>query len=218
VPIRPELGSWPVALSYSLGPRAGSVGTGGAISDPSQEQTTTGGKVGAVVDVAGETGDQVAQSLEAYPSFTGAAPLTRDTVAERFADPTEPVTRRSPQHGAPGVTIAKDAPALMSLTERWQLEDSLFSVVEVDQHLQTWPGPTYVGYALPAVAGGKSPLPLLLWWALLLGLSSLARYEPDDWTAAIDLDASLGAAALRAVLDIAAERVPARILSSLTAT
>ena len=49
-------------------------------------------------------------------------------------------------------------------------------------------------------------------------LSSLARYEPDDWTAAIDFDASPLATDLRAVLDIAAERVPARILESLKAT
>jgi len=54
-------------------------------------------------------------------------------------------------------------------------------------------------------------LPLLLWWALLLGLSSLARYESAVWTAAIDLDASPLASDLRTMLDIAADRVPARM-------
>lgn len=56
----------------------------------------------------------------------------------------------------------------------------------------------------------------MLWWALLLGLSSLARYDPARWTAAIDLDASDLAVSFERVLDIAEQRVPARILEALT--
>jgi hypothetical protein len=41
-----------------------------------------------------------------------------------------------------------------------------------------------------------------------------ARHESAVWTASIDLDASPLAADLRAVLDIAAERVPARFLEN----
>ncbi len=78
----------------------------------------------------------------------------------------------------------------MNMAEHWLLEDSLYSLVEVNEHSLTRRGPSFVGYALPALAGGPSPRPLLLWWALLLGLSSLARYEPAVWTTAIDLDAS----------------------------
>jgi hypothetical protein len=59
---------------------------------------------------------------------------------------------------------------------------------------------------------------LLLWWALLLGLSSLARYEPAAWAAAIDLDSSELAVSLERVLDVASERLPMRILRSLQPT
>jgi YaaC-like Protein len=75
--------------------------------------------------------------------------------------------------------------------------------------------PVRVSHACVADTPGLSVL--LLWWAVLLGLSSLARYESAAWTAAIDLDASQLAADLRTVLDIAAARVPARILDSLHA-
>ncbi|WP_371878886.1 YaaC family protein [Amycolatopsis roodepoortensis] len=55
----------------------------------------------------------------------------------------------------------------------------------------------------------------MLWWALLLGLSSLTRYEPAAWSAAIDLDASELAVPLEQVLEIAEDRLPTRILESL---
>jgi hypothetical protein len=216
VPIRPELGQWPTALSSGLGARP--VGEGAR--DPNQVPLSTGGFVRAEVSVAGDTGQQIAQALRAYPTLAGAVALTSDPVnGERYTGQAEPIVRRSTLPiGQPGVLVAKDAPMQMSLAEHWRLEDSLYSVVEVDQRFPARPHPSFVGYALPAIADGPSPLPLLLWWALLLGLSSLARYEPDDWTAAIDLDASPLAADLREVLDIAAKRVPARILESLKAT
>lgn len=70
-------------------------------------------------------------------------------------------------------------------------------------------------YALPEVGGGASPLPLMLWWALLLGLSSLTRYDPARWTAAIDVAASDLAISLERLFDVAEQRVPARILEGL---
>jgi hypothetical protein len=218
VPIRPDLGQWPAALSYDLGTRRVRGGNGGP-SDPERVPTTTGGIVFTAVRIPGDTGEQVAQVLDAYPTLTGATALTPDPPnADRYAGPAEPIVR-SPTgpDGHLGVVVAKDAPRQMSLAEYWQLQDSLYSVVEIDQRLPVPPYPNLIGYALPAVAGGPSPLPLVLWWALLLGLSSLARYESAAWAAAIDLDASPLAADLRTVLDIAAERVPARILDSLQA-
>jgi hypothetical protein len=215
VPIRAEFRQWPTALSYGLGTRPVAAGA----PDPNQVPLSTGGFVRTAVIVTGDTGQQIAQALRAYPTLAGAVALTSDPVnGERYTDPAETIVRRSTLPiGQLGVLVAKDAPMHMSLAEHWRLEDSLYSVVEVDQRFPARPHASFVGYALPAIADGPSPLPLLLWWALLLGLSSLARYEPDDWTAAIDLDASPLAADLRAVLDIAAEQVPARILESLKA-
>jgi len=58
---------------------------------------------------------------------------------------------------------------------------------------------------------------LMLWWALLFGLSMLARYEPDGWTAALDYDNSPLAVPLTALLDTAAQAVPALVLAALDA-
>jgi hypothetical protein len=218
VPIRPDLGQWPVALSDAIGNRRVSGGNGGP-SDPEKVPLTTCGIIASTVRIPGDTAEQVAQALEAYPTLTGARARTPvQPYGDRYAGPGEPIVRGpAGPDGHRGVVVAKDAPKQMSLAEYWQLHESLYSVVEIDQHFPALPYPELIGYALPAVAGGPSPLPLVLWWALLLGLSSLARYESAAWAAAIDLDASPLAADLRTVLDIAAERVSARILDSLQA-
>ena len=175
----------------------------------------TGGKLQVTLDVAGDTGEQVARVLTDYPTLADTAALT--PAGDRYVDRAEPVERFATPHGERGVRVGKDRAPFMPLAEFWEHQDALFSVVETDPRFSTRP-PTLVGYALPAVAGGPSPMPLVLWWALLLGLSSLARYEPAAWTAAIDLDASPLAVDLQALLDIAAEQAPARILDSLKAT
>src|SRR4029453_12305350 len=75
--------------------------------------------------------------------------------------------------------------------------------------------PHFVGIVRPAIGGSPSPSPLMLWWALLLGLSSLVRYYPAVWVRSIDLDESILASPLRQVLDVAMERVPVRVLEAL---
>jgi hypothetical protein len=65
--------------------------------------------------------------------------------------------------------------------------------------------------------GGAALSDLMLWWALLFGLSMLARYEPDGWTAALDYDNSPLAVPLTALLDTAAQAVPALVLAALDA-
>lgn len=57
--------------------------------------------------------------------------------------------------------------------------------------------------------------PLMTWWALLFGLSMLARYEPAGWAQALDLDSSSIAAPVIRCLDIAVERVPELVLGGL---
>ncbi len=56
----------------------------------------------------------------------------------------------------------------------------------------------------------------MTWWALLYGLSMLARYHPAEWTAALRLDDSPEAVPLQAVLDEALGAVPQFVLWALT--
>ena len=64
-------------------------------------------------------------------------------------------------------------------------------------------------WLVPEVGDGRDGLaPVLLWWALLHGLSLLARYEPAAWRLALDLDTSLIADPLIDLLDSALQIVP----------
>jgi hypothetical protein len=64
-------------------------------------------------------------------------------------------------------------------------------------------------WLVPGVGDESDRLsPLLLWWALLFGLSLLARYQPAEWRKALDLDRSQYADPLTALLDEALGVVP----------
>jgi hypothetical protein len=66
-------------------------------------------------------------------------------------------------------------------------------------------------------AGGKDALsPLLLWWVLLFGLSSITRYDPELWIAALDVNSSPLAVPIEAALTVALEALPELILDALT--
>lgn len=56
---------------------------------------------------------------------------------------------------------------------------------------------------------------LMTWWAVLLALSSLARYEPARWQRALDVDRPGVGALLEEVLDKAQERVPELLYEAL---
>lgn len=57
--------------------------------------------------------------------------------------------------------------------------------------------------------------PLMAWWALLYGLSMLARYHPAPWVQALDVDNSRWAVPLEYALDEALEAVPRLVLKVL---
>ena len=64
-------------------------------------------------------------------------------------------------------------------------------------------------WLVPEVGSRSGRLsPLLLWWALLFGLSLLARYYPAGWRAALDFDRSACADGLAELLDEALVIVP----------
>jgi hypothetical protein len=71
----------------------------------------------------------------------------------------------------------------------------------------------------PAFEPGKAPpTPLMSWWLLLYSFSMLARYQPRQWTDALDIDKSPDAAALEYALDIALEMIPHLVLEGLRQT
>lgn len=77
---------------------------------------------------------------------------------------------------------------------------------------------TYAGhtYAYPCLDGtGKAIHPLVVWWATLFGLSILARYEPQAWGRAIDVNKSSEAVAVEHILDAALDSLPELVLRTL---
>jgi len=69
----------------------------------------------------------------------------------------------------------------------------------------------------PATSKTLHPLGALVpWWALLLGLSSLARYHASQWNGALAIDHEPIAPALERVIDLAEEIVPLYLLDGLT--
>lgn len=69
----------------------------------------------------------------------------------------------------------------------------------------------YASYrnAYPSLDGSPRPIhPLLVWWAVLYGLSILARYEPESWGFAIDVNRSQDAVPIEHVLEAALDTVP----------
>ncbi len=69
---------------------------------------------------------------------------------------------------------------------------------------------------LPRAGGNDALSPLMLWWLLLFGLSSIARYDPELWVAALDVNDSQLAVPIEAALDIALDALPELILAALT--
>ncbi|WP_439659414.1 YaaC family protein [Lentzea sp. HUAS TT2] len=65
----------------------------------------------------------------------------------------------------------------------------------------------------PAVGSMTAGLhPLLALWAVLLALSSLARYEPASWSKMIDIDRSAEANAIEHLLEEATATIPTAVL------
>jgi hypothetical protein len=212
VPIPTSTGQWPLALDIPIGIQSlGGFGIGPP-QDPDETVVGTGGVLAISLVLPGVTGDDVARSLTPYPTLHGLFGLTSNS--ER-AGPGDLVHQGLDGHGVERKNVGRQVPEQMTMTDHWRQTRELASIVEIDTRHPLRPAPHLIGYALPQLASGPCPHPLMLWWSLLLGLSSLARYEPAAWTAAIDLDTSELAVSLERVLDLAAHKVPERILEAL---
>jgi len=70
----------------------------------------------------------------------------------------------------------------------------------------------------PGIGEGNWLLgPITPWWALLLGLSSMARYYPSQWRNALDIDQEPLAPTLERVIYNAETSIPFYVFQALTA-
>jgi hypothetical protein len=205
IPI-PEDGRWPRILSCVLGTRGGL---------PSDGPVSTGGRLRTLVGLPGETRADLNRAIAQYPTLAGTRPFRDGMAGFVPVGPDERVDRIAKADGSLAVAVGREAPPHLTLAEYWGMEDALYSTVEIAETFPRWPQRHLVGFIQPSVGGGPAPSPLMLWWALLLSLSSLARYYPAVWVRTIDLDQSVLASPLHQVLDVAADRVPARVLDAL---
>jgi len=66
-----------------------------------------------------------------------------------------------------------------------------------------------VSMAFPTIEGQTELMhPLMAWWVILFALSIVTRYQPADWTKAIDIDSSEVATTIEYVLDTAIGAIP----------
>ena len=133
--------------------------------------------------------------LAAYPHAAGAAAEGDDTGLIMDITP-----------DGPSASVMWPVPEVHAETE--ELHWAEMRKAYVSERLP-WYLRTEEYWLVPPVGDGSDQLrPVLLWWALLHGLSLLARYEPAAWRAALDLDYSPIADPLANLLDQALEIVP----------
>ncbi|MEA2642730.1 MAG: hypothetical protein QOF51_4124 [Chloroflexota bacterium] len=206
VPV-PGTDAWPPALRIPLEVRDRPPMHGVQHQDPATSMVSTGGWLTVAVDIAGERASDVRKALRPYPTLRDARPVGPGS----DVPDDDPVSRTLDGMGRFSVIVGLAAPGEITLLDVWDGRDAMCNFIEPS----AYPNAGRIGYALPEIAGGQAPQPLMLWWALLLGLSSIARYEPAAWTAAIDPSSSVLAVGLERVLNLAEAHMPARVLAAL---
>jgi hypothetical protein len=99
----------------------------------------------------------------------------------------------------------------------WELSDATGAAGEKRAFAETMSRP-YNGerYLFPAAGSSRLSMhPLMAWWAVLYTLSMLARYQPAEWAAHIDIDSSHHAAAIEKLLKEALDIVPKLIAEAI---
>ncbi|MFI5895690.1 hypothetical protein ACIA5D_36905 [Actinoplanes sp. NPDC051513] len=216
IKIPAQFGEWQPAISFGVGPRRAYDGMDGRPADPSKARTATGGFVALPIHMPGETVADVKQILGRYASLADAGVIVQGPTGGVLGADSALVERGYARDGRPILTAAKTAQFSLTFEEFWAAENALYSIVEID-HVRSEPFQAHwIGHALPDLCGQPAPHPLMLWWALLLGLSTLVRYHPGVWTGAINSDASVLADPFQRLIDAAAECVPVRLVEALT--
>jgi hypothetical protein len=102
----------------------------------------------------------------------------------------------------------------------WRLAESTSSDAvrsEVVTRNAIQPSRSGGAWIVPVSADGTDRVlaPLVHWWAILHGLSTVVRYEPAVWRKHIDVDSSADAVGLDRLVQVALEDVPFHILQAL---
>jgi hypothetical protein len=153
-----------------------------------------------IKDSQGERPESVKQFLNAYPALREIVPMT---------------------YG--GRLIWSEAGPGLGLAVSWRRVEQLGSTDVPLLESKTIDGLGVASYRsaddfmiTPAIGSMSTGLhPMLVLWAVLLGLSSLARYAPASWSQMIDIDRSAEANAIENLLEQAIDTVPAAVIHSL---
>ena len=68
---------------------------------------------------------------------------------------------------------------------------------------------------IPRLSDGAWLRPISLWWLVLFGLSNLARYEPDTWVRALNVNEDKLAVPLEGAMEEALDSIPHLVLEAL---
>jgi hypothetical protein len=152
-----------------------------------------------VKDLYGEDPARVKEHFNHYPALR-----------EARLRPSAPMERLEWTSVGPGLGLRvewREASTGLMLSDRKTVNDlGIASYKAADDFVIT-----------PAIGSMTTGLhPILALWAVLLALSSLARYEPATWSKIVDIDRSAEADAIEHLLDQAIESVPATALHMLT--
>jgi hypothetical protein len=141
--------------------------------------------------------NEVERLVRRFPSLSGFEPVCDESGAPRL------VGRGSQLYG-------------LVLTRPYSVP---LSSVALEAAVRAAAGGGYEGEAelflVPTLPSGDELAPLALWWSVLFALSNVARYEPDTWFKALDIDRSLVAVALEECLAEALAVLPHLVLEAL---
>jgi len=104
---------------------------------------------------------------------------------------------------------------------RWRLPESTGNAGLRFEYLLTKIAPRDAdharGWLRPSVChNGQIVSPLMTWWALLFGLSNLARYHPESWVEMLAVDTCAASTTFEAMLEDGLAAVPRLVLAALT--
>jgi hypothetical protein len=155
-----------------------------------------------------------------FPAWVVNSPDCRKALAAyltRFPDVRPWDSYYSGEEAAPAFTV--DADGWGELVMNWAHPDGRTGTA--DEHLGYLQSMTraYRGelWLFPGAGGtGKSMHPLMAWWAVLFTLSMLARYQPAEWAAHVDVDASPHAVPIERLLACAISVIPELVAEAIT--
>jgi hypothetical protein len=145
--------------------------------------------------------------LDWLPPVEEAKPRLREFLVQTYPRSAQGLVVESIEHDtAHGMAAAKAEIA-------WKSPDGTWRTVYTAATPYLWPTSLWL---IPALNTGDCLPPILLWWCLLQALSSLARYHPAEWTAALNPDSSRWAVSIEKALITGLAVVPRLVLLTMS--